>query len=235
MFDKLGFFNNKKIKINRITTTAILLLLGWVLFEIFNFSTTEFALSDIIGDLSFLGMRWATILGLAFCIIDFAGVARLFTPEQGRDEPVEVWYLFGAWLLAGAMNATLTWWAVAVAINEHTPKGTDIVGVDMLHNVIPVFVAILVWITRILIIGTFSLVGERFFTAEPGPYHVRVHTPSRPSLPDFRTTPQNQAPRNIAPPRPPRPPQLEEIPPVRRSAQSSGRDLVYREPDNGVG
>jgi phage FluMu gp28-like protein len=46
--------------------------------------------------------------GLTFCGIDFAGIARLFTPEQGRDEPAEVWYLFGAWILAAAMNATLT-------------------------------------------------------------------------------------------------------------------------------
>ena len=30
-------------------------------FEIFNFSTTEFALTDVLGDLKFAGLRWATI------------------------------------------------------------------------------------------------------------------------------------------------------------------------------
>jgi hypothetical protein len=29
--------------------------------------------------------------------IDFAGIARLFTPKM-ENEPNEVWYLFGAWL-----------------------------------------------------------------------------------------------------------------------------------------
>ncbi|NJN44180.1 MAG: hypothetical protein HC806_05280 [Anaerolineae bacterium] len=93
----------------------------------FNYSTTEFALTDLLGDLEFAGVRWATILALAFCGIDFAGIARLFTPEQGADEPTEVWYLFGAWLLAATMNAMLTWWGVSIAILEHQSLGNAVV------------------------------------------------------------------------------------------------------------
>jgi hypothetical protein len=133
-------------------------------FEIFNFSTTEFALKDVLGDLTFIGMRWATILSIAFCGIDFAGIARLFTPEQEmKDEPAEVWYLFGAWLLAAAMNATLTWWGVSVAIVNHTSLGSAVVDRGTIQTVVPVFVAIMVWVIRVLIIGTFSLAGERMF------------------------------------------------------------------------
>ena len=59
-----------------------LLIIGALLaFEAFNYSTTEFALSDLLGNLRFAGVRWATILSIAFCGIDFAGIARLFTPE----------------------------------------------------------------------------------------------------------------------------------------------------------
>src|SRR5512135_1576493 len=80
------------------------LILGALLaFEIFNYSTTDFALTDLLGNLRFLDVRWATILALAFCGIDFAGIARLFTPEGGKGEMREVWYLFGAWLLAASM------------------------------------------------------------------------------------------------------------------------------------
>ena len=130
-------------------------------FEIFNYSTTEFALRDVLGDLSFVGIGWATILSIAFCGIDFAGIARLFTPSQGRDEPAEVWYLFGAWILAAAMNATLTWWGVSVAIANHTSQGSAVISNATIQNVVPVFVAVMVWVIRILIIGTFSLAGER--------------------------------------------------------------------------
>jgi hypothetical protein len=133
-------------------------------FEIFNFSTTEFALKDVLGELAFAGMRWATILSIAFCGIDFAGIARLFTPEQEmKDEPAEVWYLFGAWILAAAMNATLTWWGVSVAIANHTSMGAAVINKGTIQTVVPVFVAIMVWVIRILIIGTFSLAGERMF------------------------------------------------------------------------
>ncbi len=145
---------------------GIIILGALLAFEIFNFSTTDFALRDLLGDLRFLGIRWATILAVAFCGIDFAGIARIFTPEQGRDEPMEVWYLFGAWLLAAAMNASLTWWGVSIAIISHNSMGSAIVSSKMLTKAIPVFVAVMVWLIRVLIIGTFSLAGDRLFTQQ---------------------------------------------------------------------
>ena len=141
-----------------------LMIIGALLaFEVFNYSTTEYALSDVLGSLTFLGIRWSTILSIAFCGIDFAGVARLFTPEQGANEPAEVWYLFGAWILAAAMNATLTWWGVSVAIANHSSLGTAVVNSATIQTVVPIFVAVMVWVIRIMIIGTFSMAGERMF------------------------------------------------------------------------
>jgi hypothetical protein len=180
------------------------LLVAVLAFEIFNYTTTDFALTDMLGyDLKFMGLRWATILSIAFCAIDFAGVARLFTPEQGDDEPAEVWYLFGAWVLAAAMNATLTWWGVSVAINNHTAQGAAIVGRDVVSNVVPVFVAVMVWLIRILIIGTFAMAGERLFTIDM----AKLRNQSRYQAP--RTTvntpvnsPVRPAPRPMARPEP---------------------------------
>ncbi len=140
------------------------MILGALLaFEVFNFSTTEFALNDVLGNLSFMGIGWATILSIAFCGIDFAGIARIFTPEQGADEPAEVWYLFGAWILAAAMNASLTWWGVSVAIVNHSSQGAAVLGNETIRTVVPIFVAIMVWVIRILIIGTFSVAGDKLF------------------------------------------------------------------------
>ncbi len=141
-----------------------ILVTALLAFEIFNFSTTAFALTDMLGNLNTGGMQWSTILAIAFCGIDFAGIARIFTPQQGRDEPTEVWYLFGAWLLAAGFNATLTWWGVSVAILHHTSQGSVLIGESVLVKVVPVFVAIMVWMIRVLIIGTFSLAGENMFT-----------------------------------------------------------------------
>jgi hypothetical protein len=160
------------------------ILIGALLaFEIFNYGTTSFALGDILGDLRFGGVRWATILALAFCGMDFAGIARIFTPEKGRDEPLEVWYLFGAWILAAGFNACLTWWGVSIAILNHNAEGGALVGQSTLTQAVPIFVAAMVWLIRILIIGTFSVAGERLFTladtSERGAY--RTSPPARTS------------------------------------------------------
>ena len=141
-----------------------ILITALLAFEVFNFGTTSFALQDVLGNLKFAGMQWSAILAFAFCGIDFAGIARIFTPEQGRDEPAEVWYLFGAWLLAAAFNAMLTWWGVSVAILNHSVEGGSLVGQATMIKVVPIFVAAMVWLIRVLIIGTFSVAGERLFT-----------------------------------------------------------------------
>lgn len=143
---------------------GVLIFSALLSFELFNFSTTEFALTDLLGELSFAGIYWSTILAIAFCGIDFAGIARLFTPEQGSEEPSEVWYLFGAWLLAATMNAMLTWWGVSIALLNHVTLGNALIDHATLLKAVPVFVAVMVWLSRVLIIGTFSLAGERLFS-----------------------------------------------------------------------
>ena len=141
-----------------------IILSALLAFEVFNYSSTAFALHDILGDLSFGPLSWATILAVAFCGIDFAGIARIFTPEQGRDEPAEVWYLFAAWLLAAGFNATLTWWGVSVAILKHNAEGGILLGQTAMTNIVPVFVAGMVLLIRVLLINTFSIAGDRIFS-----------------------------------------------------------------------
>lgn len=164
-----------RFKLQRGLTFGLIIIAALLAFETFNYSTTEFALSDLLGDLSFAGIRWATILAIAFCCIDFAGIARLFTPEEGSVDITEVWYLFGAWLLAATMNAMLTWWGVSIAILNHQSLGNAVVARETLLRVVPIFVAVMVWLIRVLIIGTFSVAGNRLFTQSDR----RVFTPAR--------------------------------------------------------
>jgi len=159
----MSLFSNR-LRLQRGFLFGILIVGALLAFELFNYSTTDFALRDLLGDLSFLSIRWATILSLAFCGIDFAGIARLFTPEQGADEPHEVWYLFGAWMLAATMNAMLTWWGVSIALLNHQSLGNAVVEREILLKVVPIFVAVMVWLSRVLIIGTISVAGDRLFS-----------------------------------------------------------------------
>ena len=158
----LALFRGRRF--NRGAAWGMMIIGALLAFEIFNFSTTQFALRDVLGDLMFAGMRWATILAIAFCGIDFAGIARIFTPEQGADEPKEVYYLFGAWFLAAAFNASLTWWGVSVAILQHNALGGVLVGTSAMTKIVPVFVASMVLLIRVLLINTFSVAGDRIFS-----------------------------------------------------------------------
>ena len=190
-------------KFNRGAAWGMMIIGALLSFEVFNFSTTQFALHDMLGDLTFAGIRWATILAIAFCGIDFAGIARIFTPEQGRDEPAEVYYLFGAWLLAAGFNATLTWWGVSVAIsNNANLQSSHVMSSATLFKVVPIFIALMVWLVRLLIIGTFSLAGDRLFTTaqQQQPYRTQYQQPQqtqRPyNAPQPRTSYQTQRPVN---------------------------------------
>ncbi len=191
-------FVSKHVKIQRGLIFGMLILTALLAFELFNYSTTDFALSDLLGDLKFLSVKWSTILSIAFCGIDFAGIARLFTPEQGADEPMEVWYLFGAWMLAAVMNAMLTWWGVSIAILNHQTLGNAVVARETLLRVVPIFVAVMVWLIRVLIIGTMSIAGDRLFSQSdarrPGRQVTRNKTRPAPS-----TNNQSRRSRTIRP------------------------------------
>jgi hypothetical protein len=141
---------------------GIILAVALVAFEMFNFDTTRYALNSLLGDIAFMGITWATILAIAFCAIDFAGLARMFTPERGAEEPRAVWYLMGAWLLGATMNAVMTWWAVSLTLLSHD-FGNEVLARETLLKLVPIFVAALVLLTRILFIGAFSMAGEHIF------------------------------------------------------------------------
>ncbi|GAB4572429.1 MAG: hypothetical protein Kow0077_11860 [Anaerolineae bacterium] len=145
--------------------SGLILLAALVAFELFNFATTEYALQSLFGSQDALGIAtWAKILAIAFCGIDFAGLSRLFTPETGHKEPREVWLLTGAWFLGAGMNAVMTWWAVGSALSANPYLGNELVSRADILRIGPIFIAGLVWFTRILIIGTFAFAGDHLFS-----------------------------------------------------------------------
>jgi hypothetical protein len=188
-------FNHFRIR--RGLAFGLIIISALLAFEIFNYSTTDFALTDLLGDIKFVGIRWATILSIAFCGIDFAGIARLFTPEESPNGSAgihnEIWYLFAAWLLAATMNAMLTWWGVSLAILGHDTLGNSVVNRDLLLRIVPIFVAIMVWLIRVLIIGSFSVAGERLFSqgyqGTPNRSRTNPRVSSKPSMAKSFTNP----------------------------------------------
>jgi hypothetical protein len=159
---------NWSARIQKNLVWGLLVAAALFAFEAFNYSTTEFAMRDLLGDLRFADIAWATILALAFCIVDFAGIAHMFSNGTNlkAKQGLEVWYLFAAWLLAATMNAILTWWGISVAILNHGSLGNALIGRETLLQIVPAFVAVLVWLIRVLVIGTLITAGGKLFAKE---------------------------------------------------------------------
>jgi len=148
------FFKNLRIRSASVYTLVIMLALA--AFEIFNFSVTHFALRDMLGDYGTGMLTWPLILSLAFCAMDIAGIASILSASQDTDR--SGWYLLGAWVLAAAMNAGLTWWGISVAIYNQPAHDVLLVNPMTYVTLVPVLVAVMVWVIRVLIVG--SLVGS---------------------------------------------------------------------------
>jgi len=185
---------------------GVILTCALIGFEMFNYSTTEVALRDLLGDLRILGISWATILTIAFCGIDFAGIARLFVPDEGQGKSNEVWYLFGAWLLAATMNAVLTWWGISLAVVNRALDSAAFIEPGILTEIVPVFVALMIWVTRILLIGSFSTTGPKLFSESfrtSAPHSTVTNQPRQNNNPfPVRQPVTAKSVRNQVPPRP---------------------------------
>jgi hypothetical protein len=170
---------------------GLIIVLGLAAFEIFNFSTTQFALADLLGNMRLARLSLATVLALAFCGIDFGGMARLFTPQREHADRIETWYLVAAWFLAGGMNAILTWWAVTLSLIGQADLGHELFTRRQVLGFVPVFVAGVVWLIRILLIGTLTMGGRRLFSQRGSlpSFASGTRTPARTARPLAHTLP----------------------------------------------
>jgi hypothetical protein len=173
---------------------GMILVVALLAFEVFNFDTTRYALRDLLGSVTFLRLEWATILAIAFCSIDFAGLVRMFTADRSREIPKEVWYLMGAWLLGATMNAVMTWWAITLTLLNHN-FGNEVLSREQLLYAVPIFVAVLVWLTRILFIGAFTVAGDRILDWGGGSGETGEEAAARP----FRAPSSGKSGRGLVP------------------------------------
>lgn len=179
----------------------VILVACWIMFELVNYATTEFALDDILGVTSAIfGIRWSTAIAIAFAGVDFAGMSRIFT-EEVDEEPEIIQKMWYAWILAAVLNAGLTWWAVSVQI-EGTNRARAFIANETFVTWIPLVIALAVFLIRILLIGTLGLHGDRVLHEKPAPKPSRV----KKTAPRKRKTPTVPRPGNLNPVRKSAPP-----------------------------
>lgn len=145
----------------------MILLVALLMLEYVNFEMNKVAF-----DLLFMGQMSAPF-ALAFAGADFAGVARLFTPEVGREERKEIKWLFGLWICVAIFNAGLTWFAV---VNTMVGKtfGNDVITQEVYLVWAPVVVATVLLLVRVMLVGTLTAFGDRMLHRRGMPFPKAV-------------------------------------------------------------
>jgi len=95
------------------------------------------------------------------------------------------------------MNALLTWWGVSIAIVNHETLGNAVIARQTLLKIVPIFVAVMIWLLRVLIIGLFSVAGERYFGSDqlrvefsPSARKAPVSSRKKKPAPGYRPSPK---------------------------------------------
>ena len=86
----------------------------------------------------------------------------------------------GAWFLGATANAVMTWWAVSLLMLNQ-PASNALLSHEQLLTYVPVFIAAVVWITRVCLISAFAIAGTRLFAGpevEPQPARAEAAAPS---------------------------------------------------------
>lgn len=147
---------------SRIRVIGFILITAWIAFMVFNFDTTRYALSNLIGESEFAGLKWSAILAFMFCLIDPAilmGRLKYSRPNRHQDR---VYLIFFVWLLGAIFNATLTWWAVSVAMIPHDLDFHHRITRQQWLTYIPPLVALVVLQTRILFVTVSPILSNSF-------------------------------------------------------------------------
>jgi len=154
--DQLLDYHPVTVNTSRNTATTLSMLTSIVAFEIFNYATTVLAIKSLLGGFAVMGFNLAAWLAVAVCCLDVTGIIYLFIllPSPARTKSNR--RLFRAWLAVTGLNAWLSWLGIsqAIAIRQaETGLGVD---ADILTHTLPIFIVCLVWLVRILLIGSFT-------------------------------------------------------------------------------
>lgn len=131
------------------------LAIALLLFERVNYITTYESLAAAFGK-----GDWVVVLSLAVVITDIAALARIFTPQTGRDEPRIVKVLLGIWFAVSFFDMFLSWYFAMLRM-ESTQVQAPTVLSDVAIYIMPVIVAVLIWGIQFGLLYTFGMLLDR--------------------------------------------------------------------------
>jgi len=141
---------------SRTTGTILTMLVCMAAFEIINFAITSLAFRSLLSRYTVLVLDSATWLATVVCCVDIIGILYLFLLFPGPSHNIVKRRLFSVWLLVTGLNSWLLWLGIGQAIVVHQAQTDLVINAGIMVHIIPAFIVCLVWLIRILLIGSFS-------------------------------------------------------------------------------
>jgi hypothetical protein len=161
-------------KSNHDTVSILPIVTGLATFEGINFTATSLALRGLLGGFSVMGANIVLWLAATICCLDIAGIFYLFLPLSSSSRPTPSRRLFGVWLLAALLNTWLIWRGINLAIAYHQVQIGWVIDADILMNTLPGFIVCLLWLIRVLIIGSLSRSRQSQHIINNGTEELRI-------------------------------------------------------------
>jgi hypothetical protein len=182
----------KKIDSSNFIDLAIQILLigGFISFEVFNIYTTREGLHMIMKN-NFA----AVVFAIAIASTDLGGLSRVFSargPKTLEEKIVSVAVL-GVWMLVATMNALLTWWTVQTNFEASPPTGPASMAGSSVY--MSSFISLLVLCVHMAMIYSVTVYVSMHIQRGPNVYTQRQ--PQHQSQ-GFATRPPIQQPQGFA-------------------------------------
>lgn len=141
--------------------SLLMTLVTLVAFVLFNYSIIAFSLKSLLGSIPGESTVWSISLAVGICSLDVTGILRLtFSPGQSWQSKMSKW-LLTAWLANQLMTFLITWWGISTAIAIQQVKTGLVIDAGLLREVLPAFLAVMLSLVRLLIIGALSKAFDR--------------------------------------------------------------------------
>lgn len=131
-----------------------LIFICLVVFEIFSYGSSYEALMTMFGI-----HEWAALLAFCFSAVDFAGLAKLYSPDlRNLRDPQAL--LFAAWLLSAFADTGLTYVVVSNQLLSNTTNimvTSGTVPIAVWAKWIPALFSVLVWLIQVLLVARLSV------------------------------------------------------------------------------
>lgn len=143
-----------------------IIFLSALAFEVINIATNVAGFESFFGGIKFLGISWAIWATIAFEAADVGCLCYSWDRKFDFRTHPEAGFALTAHFFAGFADAGLSYFAFMMAIGNSVSQMANVVGEKAILTWAPVFLALMIWVIRTLLMGTIVTQGRNIFSQQ---------------------------------------------------------------------